>query len=276
MNKLTIVLIIGQYTEEIKSHFDSINLQIYDANKFYENASNNIFNESKFFGTVAYDLMNGIKVAINKADKFINKKGNNILINTLLYRLPEIKFDDLELIAICQDENKEKYMEWFNNNCKLINIDDVKNLLLSDNKISTNYKVTSGLIAEFMHFDNNLITGHITLGYNKTRDEADIIKLNNKNLINQEFESKLFSILVDDEFGGEIVLIPKLGPTIHITVNTIIKSSLSGPIMDKYNNNILEFNLTEIDASIKQDKKIRIQYISNVIIKIKDLYCYCI
>ena len=134
-------------------------------------------------------------------------------------------------------------------------------------------KVTCGLTCK----TDSGIYGHKTCAYGVTVDEANTIKSEYDKYIGNKYIGHNIIVNVNQKYGGSIIQIPELSKTTHVTNNTIIKSVLSGPILEKYNENILDFTLTDIDPSAKVNKSINILCDDDKLeVKIDGWYCYLI
>lgn len=62
----------------------------------------------------------------------------------------------------------------------------------------------------------------------------------------------------------------------YITNNTTIRSVLSGPVVEKYNDGVMQFMLSEIDPKVKQDKNITIEKTADTKVEIFGWYTYAV
>ena len=277
--------------KEITDYLKDNGVKILNKKLYYESASDFQFNESKFMGLVALAVAQGSPVAIPYAGDFLNKKNTLSLGPAILIRAQNLSYNDLQYILIT--ENKTSDPEKKKPSKENILLECVKQYgkifckkELLDYKVPTyvlkksDVKVTCGFLTEYKDSKDKVVNGHVTESYNITMDEEEKIKKEREHFIGEILDSSIIKLMLDDgksqKLGGDIVLIPKLGETAHITVNTIIKSSLSKLVLEKYSAGCLEFNLQDIDPNSKQNPKLTISKVADTKINITGWYCYAI
>lgn len=286
-DKSTIFLIQGDSTDDLNKKMEDSKIIIFDYRKTFENASDKIFNESKFFGMICLSVAQGNLVAIINSQDYITKKGNLSIFHALISRIPGTTSNNYNFIIIAEKDyskDKQKLEEknptnmlyiWGDKYAKIISPDEFLGLTITPNiPFKSDIKVTCGLIGKFIDNDSNIICGHITRAFNISLEEALKLEEDNKFHVGKKYNGNNISLMVENKKGGNVMMIKDLGETAHITLNTTIKSSLSGQILEKYNNKILEFNIQDIDHSIKLPKNIIINHSHDALIEITGWYIY--
>lgn len=229
---------------------------------FSENANGDQFNQAKFFGSVAHNLIIGKTIVVTGIEQFISKKGIFLLPREIINRLPNIK---VKFILVGESEKLSGWIQRFSVECVTPEtFQPEKNVPLD-----VEVKYTCGLTASFDNYK-----GHITLGYNLTYEEVQEVKETNEHHIDQQYNGVLIRLNVDSKAGGFIMSVPEIGPTSHITVNTTIRAALSGPIVEKYNSEVFSFSILDIDSTSKRDVPLTIAKEKETEVTITGFYQY--
>lgn len=282
----TIILTAGQLTAELKTVCDKKQLYCAVKSSTYESASEASFNESKFVGTVCLKVSEGQTVVLPNAEDFMTKKGTLQLQYNLTTRIPSSKNENYKFILVIDDTNfdsksKEfQLVEWCKKNGTIMTLQEFSDYEIPKTVLPKPHdvKVTTGLLTNHQQF-GQAITGHRTLTYNVTVSDGQTSCENNAMHINKIYQGQIIKLTIDDGKTGEkdcghIVMIPDLGPTAHITVKTSIKSSVSGPVLEKYNSGVYEFNLQDVDPASKQNPKIKVSNVDSTLVMITGTYTY--
>ncbi|AYV78298.1 MAG: hypothetical protein Edafosvirus9_12 [Edafosvirus sp.] len=332
-HKSLIILIQGNSTTELTNKLNGKKITIVDLKTFYENASDQSFNESKFFGTICILVADGKIVAITNAQEYVSSKGNLSLLYALTTRIKGTSNSNYQFVSIFQPEyinglttkeeikntatneskkggNKKNepvnkndmFYKWSEKNSTIVPFDKLDSHEFKENQpIKSELKVTCGLLCNYETLNSgphrtiaygppegpitimpNYTTtyGHRTIAYGVSCEEAKKLEEENKSYIGKKYDSKLISLTVNEKAGGHVVVIPELGVTAHVTVNTVIQSSLSGPIVEKLNSNTLEFKLSDINPKLnnpeKTDKNLAIKETGGTIVNVTGWYCYAV
>lgn len=273
---MQVVLHIGNYSGALYS---------IKYGQFNENASDQSFNESKFYGTVCDYLINNGYVILQNAEEGLSKKGTHPIMYYINSRIPN---KNVIYILVC---NKNKISKKSNSE-RLYNLATSNKFKIVDNAESEDNflepiiledntcKYTCGIIASYKH-KGNIINGHVTRDYGIDVNRVNELKSLNQRYFNKEYNGTIIHINVGGKFGGSIVYIPELDENenkySHITVNTKIKSSLSKEIIQNYLNNNFEFNIKTIDSSAKNDVIININNeVENIKVNTQEWYRYIV
>lgn len=256
---------------------------------YVENANSDAYCDSKFFGSVCDEFMsNGVLIFPN-AQSYLTKKGGipfgfhfstklpNCIIKFILVSneskqslkkgSPSEKLYNLAISSGYQVLSSEEFIA-------LYETDYYKEFVPA---ICSEAKFTCGLNA--VYDDKNLdkvICAHSTRGYGLNFDTVMTLKQDNENHFGQVYEGIVIDLLINNKSGGQVVYIPALSGTSHLTINTTIKAVLSGPIVQKFIDSEFEFNLQSIDPTAKVDSPIVISTKSTVQVVIIDWYQYLI
>ncbi|ARF11082.1 hypothetical protein Hokovirus_4_56 [Hokovirus HKV1] len=248
----------------------------------FETENSNLYNISKFSGTVAKLLHYGNLVIVDDPDSFITKNNKNELLGNI-YRKTDAKFN-----IYCCSKNI------INNICykKYDLINDVNDLIISNHLATKQVKYTGGINASF---DNN--TGHITTFYGiSCPKEKEISSFINNLLpqLNYNFQGQKINIETSNDninfkAGGSVVYVPELINVFnnydpekqmfnvqkpHITCNTTIKAVLSTEIINMFEKGISSFMLKDIEPNTKQILYIRLVRDNDVSVKLTSYYSY--
>lgn len=273
----TIILTPEQFIKEVPKNFE-----VLDQAMFYENASDKLFNENKFLGLICLSVYLGKNVVITNAQHLITKKGNLVLANALTTRLPGTKLENYNFITIknpmVKPDNLIKMLyEWGNTNGKVMTFEELHNYDFPNiQKIESEIKVTCGLLCDYVNPYHNIVKAHKTCAYGILYNDAVKMEDEYKKHILQKYEGQILTLDIDNKFGGEVVSIPMLGKNAHLTINTTIKSVLSGKIVEKFDQNINKVMLNEIDPTVKQNKKIEIVPDKKIDVDVVGWYVYAI
>lgn len=276
----TIVLIKGDVTTTQLEILKNKNIILHRPEDTYENANDKSFNESKFFGDVCVSL-HGNNIALPNAETYVNTKGNFGLVYTLGKRM-KLPAKDIRFIVVCntqiQAEKTNGLSGWIlKNNAEIMNDDEFKECNIQPNKVNVELKVTCGLMCRSLNAqEKEPVVGHRTCAFGVTLNEACKLKEDNNEHMTQTYDGCNIMLTVDGKPGGSVIAIGSLGSTAHVTNNTIIKSVLSGQVVEKYNNNVMQFKLSQIDPSTKQDKNITIEKTADTKVEITGWYVYAI
>lgn len=281
----TIILVPGQLSDTFKMICQTKDLHIFDKNVTYESANEMLFNNSKFVGTLCYKVAECQTLVLPNGEEFITKKGTLQLLYDLTTRIPSTKNEDYQFIIVTdvqEPDPKTKEAQliiWGKKNAKVMTVKEFTDYDIPKTILPKQYelKVTSGLLTTHKQNDSD-ITGHMTRNYNVSLSDSKSAYENNVIHIGQKYPGQIIKLVVDDgksvKDGGHIIMVKDLGETAHVTVKTSIKSALSGPVLEKYNSGIYEFNLQEIDPNNKQNPKIKISNIGPTDVLITGWYTY--
>lgn len=287
MDVHTVILVPGQLTSALKTVCDNKHLIVFTRESTYESASENMFNGSKFTGTLCQKVAEGNTLVLQNAEDFITKKGTLQLFYDLTTRIPPTKSENYQFILMtdnAEPEPKSKEFQlvaWAKTHAKIMSVKDFTSFEVPKTTLSKPYelKVTSGLLTT--HKQNGLdVTGHMTRNYNVTVSDATSAHENNAMFIGKKYPAQLIKLTVDDgkseKEGGNIVMVKDLGETAHVTVKTLIKAALSGQVLEKYNAGTLEFNLQDIDPSSKQNPKLKVSKVADTEVLVSGWYTYAL
>jgi len=286
----TIILTPGPTTVEFAAACDQKKLFIFDKDVTKETASDDAFNGSKFFGTVCQMVSEGKTVAITDAADNLTKKGDLMLQHNLTSRVPGTSKANYSFILVT-DDNVEKankkskegqLYEWAKKNAKVMTIEEFTKTEFPTNvSVDKPYdvKVTCGLLTS--HMQDGAVTGHMTKGFGFTIPDAELAQENNHDHVGKTYKGEIIKLTVNDgksgdKDGGSIIMVPDVGPISHITNNTEIKSALSGPVLEKYNNKVMEFDLVEIDPTTKRNLKLKVEKVGETDVTVTGWYSYAI
>ncbi len=279
MSSSTIFLTLGHISDELKNAITTNDkLTVIDKRSYIETASNSQFNESKYMGTICLLISQGVNVVIQGAETLVTKKGAISVPYHISKRIGEKVSCNYVFI---QDENpindkETKLLNWATTNANVMTVKQFLNLKIkSGPDISSNVRVTCGLLT--MHQQNDeVVTGHVTRKFGITVQEANVTHENNAQHIGKIYKGDIIELTVDNKPGGTIIFIDSLGETSHVTNNTIIRSALSGLVLEKYLDGAMEFTLTSIDPNAKQDRRIKVAKIGEVDVNVTGWYTYAI
>jgi hypothetical protein len=259
----TIFLLPSGVTDIVQDTCTNKGIIILDKESFKESASNSLFNDSKFEGVVAQTVATSPLVLIPNAHQFISKKGALTLKQCLSSRIPGTNKNSFKFMMIADTVYKkgspeEKLQCWINNaaNGSIITTKQFESINTPTSDLpSYSLKLTCGLLAKFNQTD----VGHITRAFGITSDEEQVLEQTDASHINKVYNGELINLEIADEKtkvkkqGGQIMFVKELGKVSHITINTSIKSVLSGAVIEKYIGGITSFGLQEIDSVAKQN-----------------------
>ena len=286
--KTNIILIQNELTEKLSKTLNDNKIEIHDIRFIQEDASDRLFNESKFFGMICLSIASGKNVAVVNAQEFMTKKGTLSLANCLTNRIKDANFEDFIFMTIrkldYKPDNKKKtninlLFEWTNKSGKIMSEEEFDKYEFTNYTPQkyNNFKVTNGLTCIVSNEKENMkISGHKTCGYNMSLEESNKLLFEYKQHIGQKYEGKNITLTVDGKASGSIIMIPKLGETAHVTINTSIKSSLSGKVIEMFNKNTLEFKLQDIEPTAKLNRDIKIKHENDCLVEITGWYNYII
>lgn len=270
-----VFLHIGALSSDI---LEQKKVTVINKDAFLETANDASFNESKYAGTIALYVAQRIPIVISNSEDFITKKGGLSLSYHIATRANKAASKFILVTDHTQDLDPKS------NEGKLFKLvpDHVTtqeflkyDIVLSKIVDLSNIKVTCGLLTS--HVQNGVkITGHMTRGFGITYDNALLIKENNAEFFQKLFKGEIVQLITNGKDGGSIVMVSDLGKTAHITNNTSIKSMLSGPVLEKYNDGIMEFNLQDIDKTAKTSVPITLVKGAITEVLITGFYIYAI
>lgn len=277
-SKVQIFLLQKPITDEIIGLLQNKKITYLDRKDYFESANDTTFNESKFMGTFALKVALGQSVILTEPETFITKKGGLSLsyhIGTRANNIPHqfILISDKDIKDSNNDKSQDKIRKCVHEvitfeQFEKYNVNEVKTEIETElNKI----KVTCGLLAKAGN-----VTGHITRAFGISYDESKIIEENNAIHFDKIYSGHNIKLTVNGKEGGSVISIPSLGKLAHITNNTVIRSVLSGPVLEKYENDIFEFGLKDIDKAAKQDLPIKLEKGDKMDVLISGWYCYAI
>lgn len=286
MDTHTIVFVPGQLSPALKTVCESKNLLVVEKNSLYESASENLFNGSKFTGYVCLKVAEGHTLVLQNAEDFITKKGSCQLLYDLTVRVPPTKYENYKVVVVTDSEPDPKskeypLVEWAKKHAKVMSLKEFTAFDIPKTTLTKPYelKVTSGLLTT--HQQNGVdVTGHSTRNYNVSLTDSQSAHENNAVHLGKKYPGQIIKLTLNDGKGdkdaGHIIMVKDLGEVAHITFRTSIKAALSGPVLEKYNAGVLEFNLQEIEPSAKQNPKIKISNIGNTDVNVTGWYTYAI
>ena len=283
----TIILINGLTTDEQLEVLTKKNITIFNK-PVPETCSEDLFNGSKVMGTLCLDVHSNKTLALPNAQEYVSKKGDmgSILYN-LTKRLIGTKNDNYNLILLNSgfdfDPKKElqqyQLLQWATKNAKVMTLTELDTFNIPENKCNSDIKVTCGLMTKHEQ-DNQHLIGHSTKAYGISLDEQNTLYENNAMNFGKTFDGHIIHMTFEDDKGlqeaGDIVFIPDLVPTAHITVKSLIKAVLSSKVVDKYKEGVFNFYLKDIDKDAKQNPKIIIAKTTTAQVHINGWYCYAI
>ena len=287
MAQHTVILAQGQLSPALKTICDTKHLLIVDKNSTYESASENLFNGSKYDGTVCLKVAEGHTVVLPNAEDFITKKGNLQLAYNLTSRIPSTKNENYQFILVSENPHyepkvKESSLEtWVRVHGKIMTVKDFTAYEVPKTTLTKPYdlKVTSGLLTLHKQ-DGNDVIGHTTRNFNVALSDSTSAHENNAMYIGQKYPGQIIKLTLDDgkseKDGGHIIMVKDLGEVAHITVRTGIRAALSGPVLEKYNAGTYEFQLQEIDPGNKQNPKVKVSKVGDTEVTITGWYTYAL
>jgi len=287
MAQHTVILVSGQLSPALKTVCDTKHLLVVDKVSTYESASENLFNGSKYDGTVCLKVAEGNTVVLPNAEDFLTKKGNMQLTYNLTARVPPTKNENYQFILVSENplyepKVKETPLEtWARVHGKVISVKEFTAFEVPKTTLEKPYdlKVTSGLLTSHKQNGND-VTGHMTRNFNVALSDSKSAHENNAMYIGQKYPGQIIKLTIDDgkseKDGGHIIMIKDLGETAHVTVRTSIKAFLSGLVLEKYNAGTLEFNLQEIEPSAKQNPKIKVSKVGDTEVTVTGWYTYAL
>jgi hypothetical protein len=281
--KFSIVLLPDDITNEIRTILDHKKILFMDPKPLFETANGIPLNDSKYNGTICLNIAQGYIVAIPNAKKLMTKKGTMSLMHTLVSRIPETAPENYHFILVSTHDDipaqieRNPLFDWANKRGQIVTLDQFKDLeIVTRDPFLDKIKITCGLSTSFLQ-DNKEMTGHVTRDYGLLFNDSILLQENNQRFINKTYNGEVIQLILDDtKKSGYVVYVPDLGSTAHITVNTLIKAALSGPIVQKYKDNIMEFPLQSIDLTAKQNPIIKISHLNTVNVTISGWYVYAI
>jgi len=251
----------------------------FDRTHFKETASDKSFNLSKYAGSICHAISQGNPIMLSDAHEMISKKGQLSLTYDINTRIGKIPYK----IIFVEDEESENEQEkalrkWANSNTEVISVKQFADYVLptaEQRHVVPDVKVTCGFCTRHMQNDVEVI-GHVTRKFGILAQDAEVEHENNAMYFNRAFKGEIIELTVDGKSGGTIIMIPELGAISHITNNTSIKSALSGPVLEKYNDGIIEFTLKDIDENAKQNPNLKVAKIGETDVQVTGWYTYCV
>lgn len=256
-----------------------------------EDCSDMSLNDSKFMGSIAWHVSTGIPVAVPFGDKWMTKKGACRVASSIEYRLGcSREWIAYYLVKLDGDKDGTSLVKWM---AKFGTIIDEKQLLgelLREPLIGRNplYEkevlTTVGWMTEFIDDDKSMV-GHCTGLYGISRIETLEWIAKNQEPVGQTYKGLIIGLTLVTEDkngdlvkkdGGRIVGIPDLGDTLHVTVKTEVKSSLSGPILQKFYDGVHEFKLLDVDPESKANPIVLVESVGETIVRIDGFYYYVV
>lgn len=263
MEGLPIFFTQGPIPDHIMNLLSKKGITYMSPTDFYESANDGSFNESKFMGSIALTVAQGKPIILSDIKNYITKKGNGL---TLSYHIDKRAKISHTFILITESNELD------NLTIKKISLDEFEKYNTEQIKTDmSKIKVTCGLLGT-----TGKTTGHITRAFGISYDESNLLQENNAVHLNKVYSGTNIKLNVSGKEGGAVIMIADLGETAHITNNTSIRSVLSGPVLEKYNNKIMEFKLKDIDENAKQDLTIKLEKDDDVYVLITGWYCYAI
>lgn len=263
---IPIFLTIGSIPKQILELSQKKGITFINKNDLLENANDASFNESKFMGIVALSIAQGKIIILDNAESFVTKKGSLSLNYHIAVRANNTP---VKYILICDNPTDSKIFKCVN---EVISIDQFENYNTAISKPDmSKIKVTCGLTGTA-----GTTSGHITRAFNISFVDSELLKEHNSIYLQKTYLGINIGLTVNGKSGGSVIHIQDLGPTAHITNKTSIKAVLSGPIVEKYNDGVMEFQLKDIDPSAKQDLTIKIEKTEDLQVLVTGWYCYAL
>lgn len=273
----SVILIPGVPSVEVLEIFNTRNITYIDQLELRESASDKSFNDSKYFGTICSLIAQNKTIALSNATQLLTKKGSIMLAYYFTTRIPNVVPEDFKYFVVgtsgVKISDDKKFNTWAEKGATYLTPEQ---LSTQEFKSTTNtFFATCGFLTS--HIQNNAeVTGHCTRGYGVSYEDALALRLKYADSIKKDFSGDIYEITANGLKGGTIISIPSLDNLAHITNNTIIKSSLSGPVLAKFNANIFEFPLQDIDPTSKQNPIIKISKIGETSIITTGWYEYAV
>lgn len=237
-----------------------------------ESASDAAFNDSKFFGTIAYYLALGKHVLLDDAASVLAKKGGFSFSFHLAKRVPTVKY---RVIVVDYDGNDPKVLSFEQCRQSDLNVDEERGPSHASDLV-----LTFGYNASF-HFEKEE-TGHVTRNFGVSYDlfldwlERD----DDGSRKGKIFQGEILKFTVDGKKVGHVVSIHEMDTksrkNSHITVRSPIKAVLSGAIVGKFEEKIFEFHLKDIDPNSKTDSLIKVESVGFTEVQINEPYVYAV
>lgn len=238
--------------------------------KCHENASDQSFNDSKFFGTVCKMLAIGDPFVITSVDDtFVTKKGGMVLDYHISTRLGPKKVSYHVLSA----EKTNRFKEWAKKNGVMTSIEDLSGMKTSS--FNDEYRYTCGFLVKY----GDGMTGHITRAFDVDWKYVCDEEESESARIGDVIDGEVVQIRIEEKNSGRIIHVPSLknlkNEYPHITENTLIKSSLSGPVLQMLHlHDRTEFDMLELDPTAKKSLVLKLTTVSSVPVQISGWYSY--
>lgn len=276
-----VFLHFGPLSEDLVTLANQKKVTIIDRASYTETANDGSFFESKYCGSIALLIAQHVPILISEAEGLVAKKGgltlpyhvktraagtpcNYFLLVSELAVDPDPKTDAGKLYgAVPKHLTLKQFSEYDLSTFAVPKVD------------MSQIKVTCGYLTTHVQ-DGVKVTGHMTRSFGKTFDESLLIKENDSHNLQKTFKGEIIGLTTSGKPGGSVIMVSDLGKTAHVTNNTSIKSVLSGPVVEKYQNGIMEFNLQDIDEKSKQATPIKIEKIGETEVLITGWYTYAI
>jgi hypothetical protein len=266
----------GPFSPDIIKTSNEKNIRLMSRTDFVETANDKSLTESKFMGTIALFAALKKPIFLPNAEEFVTKKGGLSLSYLMSTRAKGVTYEFILVTDLDPQNSKDDKL--FSCVSKHITLKEFSEYVLPTNVPIdlSNIKVTCGLLTDHVQ-DEKVVTGHMTRGYGITYDESLVIEENNASHLQKTYNGTIIKLTLNkDKDGGSIVMVSDLGATAHITNNTGIKAMLSGPVLEKYNDGIMEFHLQDIDKTAKQNLDIRVEKAGKTEVLVTRFYVYAI
>jgi hypothetical protein len=260
MSNTKLVIVTGPVDIDLPS------VQVLPIDNFIE-GNNLSFNQSKYFGSIILALINLQPIVIPNVEKYMSKRGNLTLVETVGHTLKRMKINlHVEILCKADDAINKKVIaaldsyaaktnEFSYSVCDTYEIDWFATQI---NKDCLTCATTSGLDVTFT-INGAHYKRHITYQYG-----AAISKLLGEPELPlpSDLVGDLVSISSDGKFAGYIIDLPTISEAdvpLHITVDTKIKAKLSGPLLTMLHNGTNSCELQSIDLESKTNSIITIE-----------------
>lgn len=260
MSNTKLVIVTGPVDIDLSS------VQVLPIDNFIE-GNNPSFNQSKYFGSIILALINLQPIVIPNIEKYMSKRGNLTLVETVGHTLKRMKINlHVELLCKADDATNKKIVAALDSyaaktNGFSYNVRDTYEIdwfTTAIDKDCLTCATTSGLDVSFTingaHYKRH-ITYQYGLSISKLLSEPELP-------LPCDLVGDLITINSDGKPAGYIIDLPTISEfdaPLHITVDTKIKAKLSGPILTMLHNGTNACALQSIDPESKTNPTITIE-----------------
>lgn len=299
--------LIFDYTNNVKSILQTKSIPFVEINydKLKETANSQQYNENKLLGTIARNFINNTCLIICNPSNYITKKGGNLILSAIKRRT---NLSDCPILCVSYSDEINaneniikgvKVNNWYaKSNISINNIDDIVKFALTKSvnvgALDNLVNITCGL-----ETSTSTIFGHMTFAFGINTNIEEILYQKLSPLIGMVFEGIVLPMVTSKDGknftnGGSVIYLEEMDKIVssyindipditkintdnmHITCNSTIKAVLSRQIVGQYKANIMEFMLSDIDKTTKQDIYIKILAPTSTSVKITNWYSYLI